>query len=105
MLHYIITVLFGIIALCTSVITFYALKRITNYELIILNINTTIESIKHQLKLIDDKGTFESDDEVGFFFEEVKQLGKQLEQLFETEVDDGSKESSKKDSKEEKKEK
>ena len=81
------------------------MKRITNYELIILNINTTIESIKHQLKLIDDKGTFESDDEVGFFFEEVKQLGKQLEQLFETEVDDGSKESSKKDSKEEKKEK
>ena len=105
MLHYIITVLLGIIALCTSVITFYALKRITNYELIILNINTTIESIKHQLKLIDDKGTFESDDEVGFFFQEVKQLGKQLEQLFETEVDDGSKESSKKDSKEEKKEK
>ena len=103
MLHYIITVLFGIIALCTSVITFYALKRITNYELIILNINTTIESIKHQLKLIDDKGTFESDDEVGFFFQEVKQLGKQLEQLFETEVDDGSKESSKKDSKEDKK--
>jgi hypothetical protein len=105
LLHYIITVLLGIIALCTSVITFYALKRITNYELIILNINTTIESIKHQLKLIDDKGTFESDDEVGFFFQEVKQLGKQLEQLFETEVEDGSKESSKKDSKEEKKEK
>ena len=102
MLHYIITVLLGIIALCTSVITFYALKRITNYELIILNINTTIESIKHQLKLIDDKGTFESDDEVGFFFQEVKQLGHQLEQLFETEVDDGD---SKKDSKEEKKEK
>ena len=102
MLHYTITVLLGIIALCTSVITFYALRRINNYENIILNINNTIESIKHQLKLIDDKGTFESDDEVGFFFKEIKQLGQQLEQLFETEVDDGE---SKKDSKEEKKEK
>ena len=101
MLHYIITVLFGIIALCTSVITFYALKRITNYEAIILNINNTIESIKHQLKLIDDKGTFESDDEVGFFFQEVKQLGKQLEQLFETEVEDGIKEISKEKKEEE----
>ena len=101
MLHYIITVLLGIIALCTSVITFYALKRITNYEAIILNINNTIESIKHQLKLIDDKGTFESDDEVGFFFQEVKQLGKQLEQLFETEVEDGSKEISKEKKEEE----
>ena len=92
MLHYTITVLLGIIALCTSVITFYALRRINNYENIILNINNTIESIKHQLKLIDDKGTFESDDEVGFFFKEIKQLGQQLEQLFETEVDDGKEE-------------
>tara|TARA_R110000851_G_scaffold208862_1_gene361306 strand:- start:2 stop:295 length:294 start_codon:yes stop_codon:yes gene_type:complete len=88
LLHYIITVLLGIIALCTSVITFYALKRINNYENIILNISNTIEAIKHQLKIIDDKGTFESDDEVGFFFKEIKQLGQQLEQLFETEVDD-----------------
>jgi hypothetical protein len=88
LLHYIITVLLGIIALCTSVITFYALKRINNYENIILNISNTIEAIKHQLKIIDDKGTSESDDEVGFFFKEIKQLGQQLEQLFETEVDD-----------------
>ena len=95
MLHYTITVLLGIIALCTSVITFYALRRINNYENIILNINNTIESIKHQLKLIDNKGTFESDYEVGFFFEEVKQLSHELEQLFETEVDDGQEEKKK----------
>ena len=88
MLHYIITILLGVIALTMSVVTFYALKRINNYEIIILNINDTIENIKHQLKLIDDKGHFESDDEVGFFFDGIKQLGKQLEELFETEVDD-----------------
>ena len=88
MLHTIITILLGVIALTMSVVTFYALKRINNYEIIILHINDTIENIKHQLKLIDDKGHFESDDEVGFFFDEIKQLGKQLEELFETEVDD-----------------
>ena len=88
MLHYIITILLGVIASCLGVVTFYALKRITNYEIIILHINDTIENIKHQLKLIDDKGHFESDDEVGFFFDGIKQLGKQLEELFETEVDD-----------------
>ena len=92
MLHYIITVLFGVIASCLGVITYYALKRINNYEAIILNINDTIETIKHQLKLIDDKGHFESDDEVGFFFDGIKQLGKQLEELFETEVDDDKEE-------------
>ena len=88
MLHYIITILLGVIASISGVVTFYALKRITTYEIIILNINDTIENIKHQLKLIDDKGHFESDDEVGFFFDGIKQLGEQLEELFETEVDD-----------------
>ena len=88
MLHTIITILLGIIASISGVITFYALKRINKYELIILNINDTIDMIKHQLKLIDDKGHFESDDEVGFFFDGIKQLGEQLGELFETEVDD-----------------
>ena len=38
-------------------------------------------------------GHFEADDEVGFFFDELKQLGKQLEELFETEeVDDDTQE-------------
>ena len=92
MLHYIITVTLGVIASCLGVVTFYALKRITNYEIIILHINDTIENIKHQLKLIDDKGHFESDDEVGFFFDGIKQLGEQLEELFETEVDDDKEE-------------
>jgi|TARA_B100001778_G_scaffold304737_1_gene282902 hypothetical protein len=79
-----------------SVLFFYALKRINSYENIILKVNDTIEFINHQLKIIDDKGHFEADDEVGFFFEEMKQLGQELEQLFETEVEDGSKEEEKK---------
>ena len=74
-------------------VCFYALRRINQYESIILNINNTIETINHQLKLIDDKGHFEADDEVGFFFDEIKQLGEQLEELFETEeVDDDTQE-------------
>ena len=80
-----------------GVVTFYALKRINTYEKIILNFNNTIDLIKHQLKIIDDKGHFEADDEVGFFFEEMKQLGNELEQLFETEVDDGNQEKTQKE--------
>ena len=79
-----------------SVLFFYALRRINSYENIILKVNDTIEFINHQLKIIDDKGHFEADDEVGFFFEEMKQLGQELEQLFETEGEDGSKEEEKK---------
>ena len=97
MLHYIITITLGIVATFLGVVTFYALRRINAYENIILNISNTLENIKIQLKTIDDKGTFESDDEVGFFFEEMKQLGQELEQLFETEVEDGNKEEEKKE--------
>ena len=96
MLQNIIIFLLGVSTSFLGVISFYALKRINKYEDIILNFNNTIDLIKHQLKIIDDKGHFEADDEVGFFFEEMKQLGQELEQLFETEVEDGSKEEEKK---------
>ena len=91
MLHYIITITLGVVATFFGVVTFYALRRINAYENIILNISNTIETIKIQLKTIDDKGTFESDDEVGFFFTEIKQLGQDLENLFETEVEENEK--------------
>ena len=91
MLHLIITIILGIVAILFGMVTFYALRRINEYENIILNINNTIETIKLQLKTIDDKGTFESDDEVGFFFKEVKQLGNELNSLFETEVEENEK--------------
>ena len=96
MLHYIITITLGVVATFFGVVTFYALRRINAYENIILNISNTIESIKLQLKVIDDKGTFESDDEVGFFFQEVKQLGEDLDNLFETEVEENEKETKEK---------
>ena len=70
-------------------LVYYSLKRITQYEEIILQINDKIEFVNAQLKLIDEKGTFEADDEVGFFFKELKEIGKLLDELFE-EVDDAT---------------
>ena len=92
MLHYIITITLGIATTFLGIVVFYALRRINDYENIILNISNIIESIKLQLKTIDDKGTFESDDEVGFFFTEITQLGDELDSIFETEVEDNEKE-------------
>ena len=97
MLHLIITIFLGMTTLFFGVVSFYALRRINNYENIILKVNETIEFINRQLKIIDNNGHFEADDEVGFFFEEMKQLGQELEQLFETEVEDGNKEEEKKE--------
>jgi hypothetical protein len=100
LLHYIITITLGIATTFLGIVVFYALRRINDYENIILNISNIIESIKLQLKTIDDKGTFESDDEVGFFFTEIKQLGNELDSIFETEVEENDKKSSKETKKE-----
>ena len=40
-----------------------------------------IEFSSKKLKEVDRKGSFESDDEVGFFFEEIKQIQSTLNQF------------------------
>ena len=92
-----IEILCGVLATTTifsSMLVYYSLKRITQYEELILKINDKIEYVNAQLKLIDEKGTFEADDEVGFFFQELKGIGKLLDELFE-EVEDATKEEEK----------
>ena len=37
------------------------------------------------MKLVDSKGHYESDDETGFFFEQLKELQLTLDGVFETE--------------------
>ncbi len=90
MIFQILCVMLGIISIFLSMLVYYSLKRITTYEEIILQINDKIEYVNSQLKLIDEKGTFEADDEVGFFFQELKEIGKLLDNLFEEVEDDAS---------------
>ena len=89
MIFEILCAILGIISIFSIMLVYYSLKRITQYEELILHINDKIEFINSQLKLIDEKGTFEADDEVGFFFEELKEIGKILDELFE-EVEDAT---------------
>ena len=60
------------------------------------NISNLIGDSKKHLNKLDERGVFQSDDEVGFFFTEIKQLGKDLENLFETEVEGNEKETKEK---------
>ena len=46
-----------------------------------------IETVQTDLKVIDDKGAFESDDEVGAIFEQIKETVNQLDTLRGEEVD------------------
>jgi len=51
---------------------------IRSYESYMINLSNTIEFSDKKLKEIDSKGSFEGDDEVGFFFKQLLYLQEQL---------------------------
>ena len=48
------------------------------YLLYMDNLSKIIEHSSDRLKKIDSKGTFESDDEIGWFFEQIKVIQERL---------------------------
>ena len=81
---WILTILFFLISVFTSVLTYYSLRRITQYEELILQIQQVIKFSTDKMKLVDARGHYESDDETGFFFEQLKQIQLALDGIFET---------------------
>ena len=77
--------LFFLISVVSSTIVFYSLRRITQYEDLILQIQQVIKFSTEKMKLVDSKGHYESDDETGFFFEQLKQVQLSLDGIFVTE--------------------
>ena len=82
---WILTILFFLISVVTSVLLFYSLRRVTQYEDLIIQFQQIITYATERMKLVDSEGHYESDDETGFFFEELKQLQLQLDDIFESE--------------------
>ena len=80
-----LAILFFLIAVFTSVLLRYSLRRITQYEELILQIQQVIKFSTEKMKLVDSKGHYESDDETGFFFEQLKELQILLDNIFEQE--------------------
>lgn len=87
--------LFGTIAIgiiiSLGTVLYYSLNRINQYEHLIENVFNIIDFMDGRLKTIDSSGHFEADDEVGFFFEELKRLHTILYNVFENnkEIEDG----------------
>ena len=89
-----LTILFFLISIFTSTLVYYSLRRITQYEELILEIQQVIKFSTDKMKLVDAKGHYESDDETGFFFEQLKQIQLLLDGVFEEEIIDAKKEES-----------
>ena len=86
-----LTILFFIISIFTSTLVYYSLRRITQYEELILEIQQVIKFSTDKMKLVDSKGHYESDDETGFFFKQLKQIQLSLDGIFEEEIQDAKK--------------
>ena len=54
---------------------------LASYLLYLDRISRVIEISDERLKKVDAKGSFESDDEIGFFFKEVKQIQEVLNEF------------------------
>jgi len=82
---WILTILFFLISVSTSTLVYFSLRRINQYEGLISQFQTIIEFATTKLKQVDAKGHYESDDETGFFFKQLKELQELLNGIFENE--------------------
>ena len=69
-------ILFFLISVVSSILLYFSLKRINQYENLIIQIQQMIEYATERMKQVDAKGHYEADDETGFFFEQIKELQK-----------------------------
>ena len=81
-------ILFFLISIFSSTALFYALRRINQYEDFIVKIQQMVEYSTERMKQVDSSGHYESDDETGFFFKQLKDIQLLLSDIFETETNE-----------------
>ena len=82
---WILTILFFLIGVGSTALVYFSLRRINQYESLIIEIQGIIEFATTKMKQVDAKGHYESDDETGFFFQQLKELQELLNGIFENE--------------------
>ena len=96
-MYLISTITLGILFVTVSVVLVYALRRINQYEDLFLEISDMVTFIQTKIDTMDEKGTYKSDDEVGFFWNEVVKLSGMLSGLFESIYEEGELKDAKKE--------
>ena len=96
---WILTILFFLLSVGSITLVYFSLRRINQYEGLIIEIQNIIEFATTKMKQVDASGHYESDDETGFFFQQLKEVQELLNGIFENEEieeNSGAKESEKK---------
>lgn len=94
----VLSIILAILLIVLGYFTWNLMRKVEKYEDIaqyqqnyIENISTVIGESSKRLREVDERGTFESDDEIGFFFKGVKEIQSILDE-FNLNVTDGQKE-------------
>ena len=82
---WLLTILFFLIGVGSSTLVYFSLRRINQYEGLIVEFQNIIEFATTKMKQVDASGHYESDDETGFFFQQLKELQELLNGIFENE--------------------
>ena len=82
---WILTILFFLISVSSITLVYFSLRRINQYEGLIIEIQNLIEYATTKMKQVDARGHYEADDETGFFFQQLKELQELLNGIFENE--------------------
>ena len=87
---WILTILFFLIGVSSTTLVYFSLRRINQYEGFIIQLQQIIEYATTKMKQVDANGHYESDDETGFFFQQLKELQELLDGIFDNETEESS---------------
>ena len=84
----ILEIFLGLLVLVEGYVIWNLTRKTELLETWVEDFTLTIESVNNEIKLIDTRGGFESDDETGAIFKQIQQTVEQLNKLRGEDVDD-----------------
>ena len=82
----IIEIILGLVILTEGYVIWNLIRKTELLETWVEEFTQRIETVQTDLKVIDNKGAFEADDEVGTIFEQIKETVNKLDNLIGEEV-------------------
>ena len=78
-----LSIILFLISVVTSTLLYFSLRRINQYEDLIVQFQQIIDFSTDKMKQVDTEGHYQSDDETGFFFQQLKDIQLLLSNVFE----------------------
>ena len=85
-----VEILLGLVVITEGYVIWNLIRKTELLETWVEDFTQRIETVQTDLKVIDNRGAFEADDEVGTIFEQIKETVNQLDDLIGEEINANS---------------